>query len=106
MNEEVRIKVLGRTQYVTFSNELLLSKDLTLGEKGFLVHILSLPDDYILYKSNLYKEFAGDTTGFVNRTFKSLQVKGYIESIRQKNEKGRYTGWKHVVYDIPKDNKS
>jgi len=76
------------------------STTLMIDEKGLLLYMLSLPHDWVLYRSNLYKSMP-DAPGTIDRVFKSLQSKGYIISSKTVDEKGKFTGWDHVVYDEP-----
>lgn len=63
--------------------------------------LLSLPENWVLYKKNLYNQMP-DGKHAVDRVFKSLQQKGYILSCRQIDAAtGRMDGWNHIVYDEP-----
>jgi hypothetical protein len=95
------IKSKSTERFTTIPNEIIKSKSLSMSEKGLLVYLLSLPTDWVLYKSNLHNHLP-DKKGTIDKTFKSLQEKGYILSIKVHNpQTGRFIGWNHVVYDIP-----
>lgn len=100
MNTGQIIKSKTTERFTTLPNELIKSKSLTLEEKGFLSYLLSLPSDWVLYRKNLYDSLP-DSPGTIDRIFKSLQVKGYILSVKMHNNEGRFAGWNHIVYDIP-----
>lgn len=85
-------------EFVQLPNDIVNSKDLTLQEKGMLAFLLALPNDWVLYRNNLYDKLP-DSPGTVDRVFRSLQNKGYILSVRIFGELGRFKGWNHVVYD-------
>ena len=81
--------------------EISQSKQLTMEEKGMMCFLLSLPENWVLYKKNLYNQMP-DGKHAVDRVFKSLQEKGYILSCRQINATtNRMEGWNHIVYDTP-----
>ncbi len=104
MNTGQIIKSKSTERFTVIPNELIKSNDLLLAEKGLLSYLLSLPADWVLYKSNLYKSLP-DTKGSIDRNFKALQEKGYILSVKVVNDKGQFVGWNHVVYDIPANEK-
>lgn len=100
MNTGQIIKSKTTERFTTLPNDVIRSKDLTLEEKGFLAFLLSLPSDWVLYKSNLYKELP-DAKGTIDRVFRNLQDKGYILSVRVHDKIGQFVGWNHIVYDYP-----
>jgi hypothetical protein len=100
MNTGQIIKSKTTERFTVLPNEVIKSKDLTIEEKGFLAFLLSLPSDWVLYKSNLYKELP-DAKGTIDRVFRSLQDKGYILSVRVHDKAGQFVGWNHIVYDCP-----
>jgi hypothetical protein len=69
--------------------------------KGLLTYFLSLPENWVLYKSIITKTFP-DTEGSIDRAFKELQNLGYIKSERVREEgTNLFSGWSHIVYDTP-----
>jgi hypothetical protein len=101
MNTGQIIKSRTTERFTTLPNEVIKSKDLSLEDKGLLSYLLSLPSDWVIYKQNLYNSLP-DKKGSIDRSFKSLQKKGYILSVKVHDQKtGRFIGWNHVVYDIP-----
>jgi hypothetical protein len=101
MNTGRIIKRRLNKNYTVLDNELINSRELTLEEKGLMICLLSLPEDWNLYKNNLAKRL-NEKEGKVDRVFKSLQEKGYILSTQLRNEKGFFKGWEHVVLESPK----
>lgn len=96
------VKSRSTERFTHISNEIAQTKLLTSEEKGFLLYLFSLPADWVLYRENLYQNL-GDKPGTIDRVFKQLQVKRYIVSVKVTGERGRFTGWKHIVYDSPRD---
>ena len=103
MNTGRIIKSETTERFTTLPNELIKGKVLTLDEKGLISFLLSLPTNWVIYKQNLYNSLP-DSKGTIDRIFKSLQDKGFIESVKVIDEiSKRFIGWNHVVYDIPRD---
>ena len=101
MNTGQIVKGKRKHDFAIIPNEIAQSKELTMEEKGMLCFLLSLPENWVLYKKNLYDQIP-DSKYAVDRVFSSLQGKRYILSCRQMDlATGRMVGWNHVVYDTP-----
>lgn len=97
----LRSRKNGKSKYTAISNDILQSSTLTPQEKSILVHLLSLPEDWVVYKSIIYKDMNMGREQF-NRHWKGLVEKGYIVSVRMiDNETNLSNGWNHVVYEEP-----
>jgi site-specific DNA-cytosine methylase len=97
----VRSKKTGKSKYTPISNEILQSGTLTPEEKSILVHLLSLPDDWVVYKTIICNEMNMGKHRF-NAHWKTLVEKGYIVSIRVIDAKTNLVkGWNHIVYEEP-----
>lgn len=94
------VKSKTANRFVTLTNDVAQNKDLSLKAKGLLIHLLSLPSDWVIYRGNLYNAI-GDKKGSIDSAFKELQERGFILSVKVIDEKGRFVGWNHVVYDNP-----
>ena len=68
-----------------------------------LIGILSLPDDWAIYKSNLH-QFSSDGITATTNAFNELVDKGYIQSFQNKNSQGQFIGWNYIIYDINTNN--
>jgi hypothetical protein len=105
MNTGQIVKGKRKHDFAIIPNEISQSKELTMEEKGMMCFLLSLPENWVLYKKNLYNQMP-DGKHAVDRVFKSLQQKGYILSCRQIDvTTGRMDGWNHIVYDSPQLNR-
>ena len=101
MNTGQIVKGKRKYDFAIIPNEIAQSKELTMEEKGMLCFLLSLPENWVLYKKNLYDQMP-DSKYAVDRVFSSLQGKKYIHSCRQMDlATGRMVGWNHIVYDTP-----
>lgn len=99
MNTGQIIKSKLKNDFTQIPNHILKSDELTLEEKGMLCFLLSLPDNWVLYRQNLYNHLK-DRPGTIDRVFKRLQDLGYILSVKVIDPKTHtFVGWNHVVYD-------
>lgn len=94
------IKSRSTERFTVIPNEISQSTTLTIEEKGFLTYLLSLPQNWVLYRNQLY-DILPDSRGTIDRVFQQLQHKGYIISVKSIDDKGRFNGWNHVIYDEP-----
>lgn len=95
------IKSKASGNFTTISNDVCRSEELTLEEKGLLVYLLSLPCDWVVYRQHLYNRL-NEAKNKIDRTFRGLQEKGYIHSVKLHQEgSGKFMGWEHVVTDSP-----
>lgn len=93
------IKSKNAGNYTTIPNEVCRATNISLEEKGLLTYLLSLPADWVVYRQNLYNQLP-DPKFKIDRTFRSLQDKGFINSIRMHDESsGKFIGWEHIVND-------
>jgi len=100
MNTGQIVKSKTAGQFVTLTNDIARSGILSLKAKGLLVHLLSLPTDWVLYKANLYNSI-NEKKGTIDSAFRELQLKGFVISVKVVDNLGRFVGWNHVVYDQP-----
>ena len=97
----LRSKKTGKSRYTPISNEILQSSELTPEEKSILVHLLSLPEDWVVYKGIIWRQMNMGRDRF-NKNWKGLVDKGYIVSIRViDTETNLIKGWNHIVYEEP-----
>jgi hypothetical protein len=68
--------------------------------KGLLAFLLSRPDDWQIYVTDLIKR-AKDGRDAVLAGIKELEQFGYITRKRVKGERGRFDGWEYEVYEYP-----
>ena len=95
----VRSNKTGKTNYTPISNEILQSKILTCDQKSILVHLLSLPSDWKIYKTTIWKEMNIGRDRF-NKAWKGLVSLGYI--IENKiTSKNIIVGYSYIVYEVP-----
>lgn len=89
MAEEIVKRERTKNPYSLIPNELVQNDDMTWAARGLMCYILSMPDDWVFYKTEVMKHGEKKRDAF-NKTWMELQSFGYItkEYIRDKN--GRY----------------
>ena len=82
--------------YTEISRKIFQNDDLSARAKGIYAYIISLPDDYKLYKSDLVKHFS-EGRDAINNAFKQLEKFGYIKKTAKRLENGRMDGWDYEL---------
>lgn len=97
------IKSKHAGNFTVLPNEIF-KQNLSLEAIGLLASLLKLPSDWVIQKSYLHiqLELGRDK---LDRIFKELQEKGFILSIKEYDDKGRFT-YNHIVYDKPYNGES
>jgi hypothetical protein len=97
----LRSKKNGKSRYTPISNDILQSETLTPEEKSILVHLLSLPENWVVYKGQIWRNMNIGRDRF-SKHWNGLVEKGYIISIRMiDKDTNLIKGWNHVVYEEP-----
>ena len=94
------MKSRSTERFTIIPNDIAQNKELCLEARGMLLFLLSLPSDWVIYKSNLH-EHLGCAVGTADRVFAILQKAGYIISVKNIDSNGFFIGWEHVVYNTP-----
>ncbi|WP_050069875.1 hypothetical protein [Anaerosalibacter massiliensis] len=85
--------------YVMVNKSPVKDDGLSWKAKGILVYLLSLPDDWQIYESELVKH-STDGKASLNSGIKELIERGYIERIVRRNEQGHFKGYTYVVHEV------
>ena len=97
----VRSKKTGKSRYTPISNDIIQSKTLTIEERGVLIYLLSLPEDWVFYKKNLWKQINIGRDKFY-KIWSNLSKYGYIVSVKIIDTNSNLIiGYSHVVYEEP-----
>jgi hypothetical protein len=94
------IRAEKNRNYSVIKNTCLKDSNLSARSKGIFAYIMTLPDDWKLYKSELYNHFSEGKKA-IDTAFKELETAGYIHKQREKNKEGRFDGWKYTLYEEP-----
>jgi hypothetical protein len=90
-------RIKNKTENFTIvSNEIFRRSDVSARAKGIYIYIMTLPDDWKLYKSEIYKHFTEGITA-IDTAFKELETLGYITKERCKGEGGKFAGWDYTI---------
>jgi hypothetical protein len=92
-----------KTRNVPFAmvpTEFLRDKSVSLKAKGLLSFLLSLPPDWVIYKSKLTDYFL-DGKDSISSAWDELEILGYIHSVRIIGGDGLSRGFNYVVYYEP-----
>lgn len=95
-----RIRKDKDNPYVMLNKEFLDDSNLSWKSKGLLAYLLSLPDDWQIYESEIVNH-AKDGKDSLKSAIKELIQLGYIERTRERDEKGMLKGYNYSVYERP-----
>lgn len=93
------IKTIKSANYVQIHNDALQNPELSLKAKGLLGYLMSLPEDWKIFKTELQKHFKDGRTA-VENAWKELVEAGYAIQIDKRDEKGKFV-YEYYVTDVP-----
>jgi len=88
------------TPYLMMNKCAIYDNTLSFKAKGILVYLLSRPDDWQIYESEIVKHSI-DGLASIRAGIKELIDKGYIVRQRKRNEGGKFQGYLYNVYEVP-----
>lgn len=94
------IKSRTTNKFTIVPNSLLKNKELSLRAKGLMSFLLSLSDNFVIYKVALNK-FSKEGRDATLTAFKELVDHGYIVEVCIRDEKGQFKGYNYITYDEP-----
>ena len=95
------IRVRSGKNFTIIPNDVFKS-GLSLRATGLLCYILHLPDDWVLYKTQLYKTMENDGRDAIRTAWSELESAGYIVAdIKVGGGRGKVREITYFVYDIP-----
>ncbi|QPM68195.1 helix-turn-helix domain-containing protein [Atribacter laminatus] len=86
--------------YVMLNKCAIYDNSLSFKAKGVLVYLLSRPDDWQIYESEIVKH-STDGKASVRAGIKELITHGYVIRQRRRTEKGKFQGYIYNVYEVP-----
>ncbi|MEG2534343.1 MAG: hypothetical protein RSA82_01860, partial [Lactococcus sp.] len=89
MAEEIVKRERTKNPYSLIPNELVQNDDMTWAARGLMCYILSMPDDWVFYKTEVMKHGEKKRDAF-NKTWMELQSFGYITKEYIRDNNGRY----------------
>lgn len=94
------VKAKREDKFVTIPNELARDNSLSLKARGLITYLLSMADDWVIYKSKLHTQVKDGREG-VNKAFNELVAAGYILEVKTINEKTGQFIYDYIVYSEP-----
>jgi hypothetical protein len=79
-------------------NEVFKRSDLSARAKGIYAYIMTLPDDWVIRKQELYTHFA-EGKAALDTGFKELEAAGYINKRLLRDGHGHITAAEYTVYE-------
>ena len=95
-------RVHKKNDYTMINNYLIKDKNLQLKDKGMLLVLLSLPNDWDFSVAGLEK-ICKETKDTINGILNNLQKYNYLKREIKRDDKGRFIDWQYDIYEIPKD---
>lgn len=86
--------------YVMLNKTFLNATNISWKAKGILAYLLSKPDDWKVYESDIVKHSTDGRDG-VRKGIQELIKAGYIKRELIQDEKGRLMGYDYQVYEVP-----
>ncbi len=96
----IRSSKNGKSNFTPISNEILQSEVLTCEQKSILVHLLSLPSDWVIYKTTFWKKMNIGRDRFF-KAWKGLVELGYIKENVITGKNNLIEGYSYIVYELP-----
>lgn len=94
-----RIQKDKENPYVMINKQCLNDNRLSAKAKGILAYLLSLPDDWQIYESEISKHFA-DGIKSINSGIKELIKFDYIVREQTRGKVGRFGSYDYCVYEV------
>lgn len=86
--------------FVTVHKSFVHDDNLSWKAKGILLYLLSRPDDWRIYETELNKH-SSDGRDSLRTGIKELEEAGYIHRTRKRNEKGQLREYEYQVFEQP-----
>lgn len=86
--------------YTSINNTCFQDPQLSARAKGIFAYIMTLPDSWAIYKSEIYSHFAEGRQA-IDTAFKELEKFGYIAKTPKRGIGGKLSGWDFTVYETP-----
>ena len=86
--------------YTVIDNTFIKDKTLSAKAKGIMCYLLSLPDDWKIYLSELENNFTDGKTS-ISSGIKELMEHGYLKRERLHDEQGKFDGYTYQVIENP-----
>lgn len=102
-NKEKNDDSIPVEKFTRIDNGFLKRNDLSAKAKGIFSYILSLPDNWIFFETELVKHFSDSTTSFRSGMLELLK-KGYITKKKKRGKNGLFLYNEYKIYEKPELN--
>lgn len=92
------IRTEKSVNYTTICNKCLRDESISARAKGIFAYLMTLPDDWKVYKSELHKHFS-EGRDALNTAFAELEMAGYVKKAPARNADGTVSGWDYTIYE-------
>ena len=101
MKNQTMIRVVKDKEnpYVMLNKQFLQDENLSWKSKGILAYLLSLPDDWQIYETELEKH-STDGLSSLRSGLKELMKNGYVNRIQNRNGKGQFVSYEYQVHEV------
>ncbi|MFO3691800.1 conserved phage C-terminal domain-containing protein [Staphylococcus felis] len=86
--------------FVTVHKHFIYDSNLSAKAKGILLYLLSRPDDWKIYTSEIEKNMS-DGQKSINSGVNELIKNKYIHRTQKRNDSGVFNGYEYLVYEKP-----
>lgn len=90
--------------FTLMDNTCLKTATLSMQAMGLFAYLMTLPDDWVVYKSELVNHFANGRDA-VYKAFNELIDNGFITFTETKNEKGQFKSYEYLIHEKPVEEK-
>lgn len=94
------VRAKRKTNFTIIGNTGLKDKRLTLKAKGLLAYMLSLPDDWTFYETELTKH-SKDGRDAIRSALRELEGAGYLVRNQEREDSGKFGQKEWKVWDEP-----
>jgi Transcriptional regulators len=98
------VRAKRKTNFTIIGNTGLKDERLSLKSKGLLAYMLSLPDDWVFYETELIAH-SKDGRDAVRSALKELEKAGYLERNQIREDSGKFGQKEWKVWDEPIKNR-
>lgn len=101
MKNQTMIRVIKdkTNPYVMLNKQFLQDVKLSWKAKGILAYLLSLPDDWQIYETEL-ENHSIDGLSSLKSGLKELMENGYVNRVQNRNEKGQFVSYEYQVHEV------
>ena len=86
--------------FTLLDNTCLKTSTLSMQAMGLFAYLMTLPSNWVIYKSELVNHFANGRDAVYN-AFNELIDAGFITFIEKKNEKNQFNGYEYYIHEKP-----